>query len=519
MKRLLSVFLAFTLLLALAVVPASADEATGAITPDTSWFSKDKEEYEIGTAAEFLGFLELAQTPANFYHKTVRLTADIDLNPGVDLKVKYQDGKYVVPAKPANVWKMIKSLQGTLDGNGHVLSGIYFNSMTDGSVKEFALIYKMEQGGSIRNLIIENSLLYVTGVDGADLPSKDKMKIGGFVYGFQSPSVLENIYLDLDVCYRGDSTNVDLAGVSYWSCNGGISLKNIVYAGSIGGVKSDNTVALTSSKNVTQLMNYLATGNNMDKNFDNIALIGTYLCGDNGADAPVIVNADDWKRVQGIKGDGKGPVNTHIVSGRFDSLEAAAAAGKYYNFKNPDASLNTETDMTYISGTSILIAKGTRTMWDDGIYGYNYSGCQLIVNEGGPADMAFYLIKNVAGYTDENGYWICEQKEVNVTLKVEETTNVVESGAKLFDGNQLSQNAWVIVKYTHTEEDASSIRLELTEGATAAVEVKVFGKVGGTFKEVTISGMDYELEHDQTYYILVIVTAAGTGNVEIVAYN
>lgn len=58
-----------------------------------------------------------------------------------------------------------------------------------------------------------------------------------------------------------------------------------------------------------------------------------------------------------------------------------------------------------------------------------------------------------------------------------------------------------------------------TEGATAAVEVKVFGKVGGTFKEVTISGMDYELEHDQTYYILVIVTAAGTGNVEIVAYN
>ena len=329
------------------------------------WFSKDKEEYEIGTAAEFLGFLELAQTPANFYHKTVRLTADIDLNPGVDLKAKYQDGKYVVPAKPANVWKMIKSLQGTIDGNGHVLSGIYYNSTTGGSVKEFALIYKMEQGGSIRNLIIENSLLYVTGVDGADLPSKDKMKIGGFVYGFQSPSVLENIYLDLDVCYRGDSTNVDLAGVSYWSCNGGISLKNIVYAGSIGGVKSDNTVALTSSKNVTQLMNYLATGNNMDKNFDNIALIGTYLCGDNGADAPVIVNADDWKRVQGIKGDGKGPVNTHIVSGRFDSLEAAAAAGKYYNFKNPDASLNAETDMTYYAPVGAVIPTKVATMIEE----------------------------------------------------------------------------------------------------------------------------------------------------------
>ncbi len=173
----------------------------------------------------------------------------------------------------------------------------------------------------------------------------------------------------------------------------------------------------------------------------------------------------------------------------------------------------------YISGTSILIAKGTRTMWDDGIYGYDYSGCQFIVNEGGPADMEFYLIKNVAGYTDENGYWICEQKEVNVTLKVTETTTVVETGAKLFDGNQLNQNAFALVKYTHIKEDASSIRVELIEGATAEVEVKVFGKVGGKFKEVTISGMDYELEHDQTYYILVIVTAAGTGNVEIAAYN
>ena len=173
----------------------------------------------------------------------------------------------------------------------------------------------------------------------------------------------------------------------------------------------------------------------------------------------------------------------------------------------------------YIKGTSLKIAEGTRRLWNDEDFVYDYSGCQLIANQGGPADLRFDLIENVAGYTDENGYWICEQKEVNVTLKVTETTTVVKSGAKLFQENRLSKNLFALVKYTHTEEDASSIRLELTEGATITVEVKVFGKAGGTFKEVTISGMDYELEHDQTYYILVIVTAAGTGNVEIVAYN
>lgn len=173
----------------------------------------------------------------------------------------------------------------------------------------------------------------------------------------------------------------------------------------------------------------------------------------------------------------------------------------------------------YIKGTSIKIAEGTRTLWDDGIYGFDYSGCQLIVNQGGPADMMFYLIKGVEGYTDGDGYWVCEQKEVSVTLKVTETTTVVESGAKLFNGNQLNKNSFAIVKYTHTEEDASSIRLELTEGATITVEVKVFGKAGGTFKEVPHNGGDYEMEHNQTYYIFVIVTTAGTGNVEIAAYN
>ena len=82
MKRLLSLMLAAMMLFALVVVPTTAAEATDeaattdAITPDASWYDADKTEFEISTAAQLLGFVELAQTEANFAHKTVRLTAE-----------------------------------------------------------------------------------------------------------------------------------------------------------------------------------------------------------------------------------------------------------------------------------------------------------------------------------------------------------------------------------------------------------------------------------------------------------
>ena len=71
MKRLLSLMLAAMMLFALVTVPAVAeatDEAatTEAITPDTTWYSEGKTEFEISTAAQLLGFVELAQTEANF---------------------------------------------------------------------------------------------------------------------------------------------------------------------------------------------------------------------------------------------------------------------------------------------------------------------------------------------------------------------------------------------------------------------------------------------------------------------
>ena len=159
MKRLLSLMLAAMLLFALAAVPTVAEgsDPTGAISPDTAWYSAEKTEFELRTAAEVLGFLQLAQNN-DFAGKTVRLTEDIDLNPGATVGLTQLDeSHYAFPTKPANVWTKIPLWKGTLDGGGHVLRGIYLQENLESGGK-LALFTRFEQGGTLKNLIIENSI-------------------------------------------------------------------------------------------------------------------------------------------------------------------------------------------------------------------------------------------------------------------------------------------------------------------------------------------------------------------------
>lgn len=168
----------------------------------------------------------------------------------------------------------------------------------------------------------------------------------------------------------------------------------------------------------------------------------------------------------------------------------------------------------FITGTTTKVAEGTRTLWNDGVYGYDYSGCTFIDNVGGPDDMTFSLKRGVEGYTDENGYWICEQQSVGFTLKVTETTKVVEAHGVLF-GSALTQNAWTVVKYTHTAEDAYGIAFSFEEGSAAAADIQVFEVNGNNVTEVEFSGGCYGVTNGRTYYITIVITTAGTGDVTL----
>ena len=149
MKKLLSLFLTLCMLLsAVSVLAVNVSAADGALTPDTTWYTDHKEETDlyIDDAADLLGFAALlagqiendavladaAAEAKIFTGKTVRLRADIDLNPGWIAGSRTEaigdaQGQLIVPA---NVWAAVNGhgFTGMFDGDGHTVSGLYFAS-------------------------------------------------------------------------------------------------------------------------------------------------------------------------------------------------------------------------------------------------------------------------------------------------------------------------------------------------------------------------------------------------------
>lgn len=157
MKKLLSLFLTLCMLLsAVSVLAVNVSAADGALTPDTTWYTDHKEETDlyIDDAADLLGFAALlagqigndtvladaAAEAKIFTGKTVRLRADIDLNPGWIAGSRTEaigdaQGQLIVPA---NVWAAVNGhgFTGMFDGDGHTVSGLYFAS--EGKIPAFS---------------------------------------------------------------------------------------------------------------------------------------------------------------------------------------------------------------------------------------------------------------------------------------------------------------------------------------------------------------------------------------------
>ena len=135
---------------------------------DTSWYTNDTtvSTFYISTAAQLAGLAKLVNEGNNFSKKTIQLTKDIRLNE--------QD----VPTG-GNLWTPIgknpKRFEGTFDGNGHTVSGLY--------IEDTAVIKGLF--GKVSNATIKN--LIVTG--SVTVPSK--ANIGGIV-GNASNSTIQN---------------------------------------------------------------------------------------------------------------------------------------------------------------------------------------------------------------------------------------------------------------------------------------------------------------------------------------
>ena len=129
----------------------------GDVTDDGWYFGKMQNgvmpsnvTYEIGSAEEFIIFKDIVKGGDNFAGDTVKLTADIDLNPGWDATTK-------TAPTDGLIWPGIGSkstpFSGTFDGNGYTIKGI---CMGDASADGVGL-FNYVNGATITNLKLDNS--------------------------------------------------------------------------------------------------------------------------------------------------------------------------------------------------------------------------------------------------------------------------------------------------------------------------------------------------------------------------
>ena len=217
-----------------------------ALEADTSWYNASATTFEISTPEQLLGLSVLAQTET-FKDKTIKLTADIDLNPNWDATTNVSSAAIVTVAAPANnKWTPIALFEGTIDGQGHSISGIYsevsfLGKPSSGKRYIGGFIDKLV-GGAISNLILDNSLAVFTPAEEVTAGSSS-IQFGGMI-GYVEDSTLQTLYVDIDSWVIFDmhySHGGMIAAIGTASENDVYvgTVKDIVFAGSSGRVCSD----------------------------------------------------------------------------------------------------------------------------------------------------------------------------------------------------------------------------------------------------------------------------------------
>ena len=200
-------------------------------TIDTEWYTghESDESYSISTAAELAGLAQLVNGGNNFSGKTITLTDDIVLNE----KVLNDDG---TPNEgPFHEWTAIgtsfsNSFQGTFDGGGHTISGVYINGNSDNQ----GLFGYVSNDGTIQNVGVVDS--YVKG----------NMNVGGVV-GYADSSV--------SGCYNTGTVSggifvggvVGYADSSVSGCYNTGTVSGGTYVGGVVGFASSSSTSFTVS--------------------------------------------------------------------------------------------------------------------------------------------------------------------------------------------------------------------------------------------------------------------------------
>ena len=208
---------------------------TRPIVADIDWFDEDENVFVIKTAEQLYGFAQLAGRN-DFEGKTVKLGANIKVNAGSASSW----GKKA----PQNQWASIQNFNGTFDGCGYTISGLYIN---DGLWK-VGLFGNVSEKAVIKNVKVTNSYF------------ESRYHVGA-IAGMITNAKVQNVYSNANIVVRKGHGG-GLVGSMAVS-----TIDNAWFAGTvtsesdyIGGITSFITTATEEQKGTSTLSNCLNTG-------------------------------------------------------------------------------------------------------------------------------------------------------------------------------------------------------------------------------------------------------------------
>lgn len=315
--------LSFLLIIALmiAVVPMFVFAEDSTISANTAWPQKgdgtETSPYLIENGNDLLGFASKMDNET-IAGKYIKLTADIDLNPG------WTASATDIPAVKW-VWKY-NCFTGVFDGGGHTVSGIYLNAKdSKGGDVDYVGIFGGFLGANksveIKNLTIVNS--YVCG-------GKQNGYVGALLGitsggGTATTAVYSNLYVDAIV----ESTKFRVGGmVGYVQKGTVLTFENCVFAGKV------KTSVTGGEANVGGFVGRIEPSTTCTINFRTCAFYGTvtsqtatdYIGGFVG----VITNAFEENDVV---------FDNCICAGRIEAPAEAKNSGLFCKVSNPNAVL------------------------------------------------------------------------------------------------------------------------------------------------------------------------------------
>jgi len=220
------------------------------VKPNTEWYDDTKTTYVLKTAADMEGLSYLASKGNTFTGKVFELGADIVLNPNAPATLS--GWKTYIENNSLNIWVPIgtsaKPFQGTFDGKGHTISGMYVNGLSD-----YQGLFAITNSATIKNFKLVDSFVHaentlIGGVSGRSLRST--------LSDIYTNVIIESTYVNADNVRAGGIVGMIDSGNSFVT---GCWFDGQIYAagGSIGGLAG--RINSESSANVT-ISNFLNTG-------------------------------------------------------------------------------------------------------------------------------------------------------------------------------------------------------------------------------------------------------------------